>query len=91
MHLTGSLSALDVRNMSQWYQKTIPMLRLIPQLLRSSEIEMFEGQRVPSEEILASIPPGGEGLGGWAQRSIHSISGNRGILSRFWLGVRDHL
>ena len=44
MHLTGPLSALDVRNLSQWYQKTIPMLRLIPQLLRSSEIQLFEDQ-----------------------------------------------
>ena len=46
-HSTGSVSALDVRNLSQWYQKTIPMLRLIPQLLRRSEIQLFEGQAPP--------------------------------------------
>ena len=46
-HSPGSVSALEVRNLSQWYQKTIPMLRLIPQLLRSSEIQLFEGQAPP--------------------------------------------
>ena len=42
-YLTSSRRALDARNESQWSQTISPMLRLMPQLLRSSEIQLFEG------------------------------------------------
>ena len=50
-HLTCSRRALDARDDSQWSQAIIPMLRVIPQLLRSSEIQLFEGTVGVEEEI----------------------------------------
>ena len=49
IHLTVSRSALDVRNHYLACFSERFMLRLIPQLLRSSEIELFEGQLPPCE------------------------------------------
>ena len=53
-HLTSSRRALDVWNESQWSQTISPMLRLIPQLLRSSEIQLFE-DTVGAEEIHLAV------------------------------------
>ena len=50
-HLTSSQGALGVRNQFLGCIRVIPMLRLIPQLLRSSEIELFEGTVGAEEEI----------------------------------------
>ena len=40
--LTASERALDMRNHSLWIPTINPMLRLVPQLRRSSEIQLFE-------------------------------------------------
>ena len=58
-HLTSSQGALGVRNQFLGCIRVIPMLRLIPQLLRSSEIELFEGQARLGEGNLNLNPPGG--------------------------------
>ena len=58
-HLTSSQGALGVRNQFLGCIRVIPMLRLIPQLPRSSEIELFEGQARLGEGNLNLNPPGG--------------------------------
>ena len=70
IHLAVSSGALNVRNQFLGCIRVIPMLRLIPQLLRSSEIELFEGQARLGEGNLnlnpsggGVGPPGGNGFG----------------------------
>ena len=70
-HLTSSQGALGVRNQFLGCIRVIPMVRLIPQLLRSSEIELFEGQARLGEGNLDLSPQGG-GVG-WPGGRGHGI------------------
>ena len=76
--------------MVQGHVGDVPMHRLSTQLLLSSEIHYFSPET--SAGAHRNSAAGILGEEGAVQRSIHSISGNLGILGRFWLrSVRSHL
>ena len=60
--LTRSRSALEARDWSQYPTAIIPMLRLLAQLLWSSEIQLFDGEAL--ERIDLQPEPRLEGGGG---------------------------
>ena len=71
-HLAASSGALGVRNHYLACFSEIFMLRLIPQLLRSSEIELFEGQARPLRRNFWPQPSPGEEAG-WVGTTFHTL------------------
>ena len=74
--LTRSRSALEARDWSQYPTAIIPMLRLLAQLLWSSEIQLFNGGNIPvrgrADDIRTASP-------GWA---AETGSGYRKIIKK---------
>ena len=74
--LTASRRSLDARDESQWIPTINPMLRLVPQLRRSSEIQLLKGgDRFSEGPVVSQVrsgPRSGLGADPGAEKSRKS-------------------